>query len=549
MAVRQLKEDISFFLHQKMFVIVLTLTALGSYGFAVTHESIGIDDTMVGVYLNEGIEVLMGRWTIYLINKLFYLGEFMPYITEAGGVVILLLSVTLYCVLLRRIFGDKIGITGYTAFACVFISQPFLGGLYLYYYHSGIDVGYLALAVSLLFLLESFGKKGKRCIAYLAGSMLWLWVAVGCYESFIILYIVGLIMILFFRGMADQNKLTFRLIFQKLALCAGLIIGCLILRALIQKVLIAVFFIQSEYSVDSRELTASLAYFAGGNGLQNAFMLLKKYWLQYFVNAVVYFPVLVYVLSLVVFTVTAVILTAKKKTGCYLLLLLGMVAAPFLLALVEMMSPLYRTCQFMPFFIGCAVLVLYLFCHQLRWKKYGCIVFGFVTAILVWNQAYEMNRIFYMDYKRYQYEKDLLIDIAKEVTGKYGRGATVIFTGSYCSPYELADYYYIPYSSEKFGQICRLTDWLDPHLKEKYYSPYGYTFAFDMYHSMIEWGMYAFDCPGREFVNFLHMHGYSLQTVYDEALIQKANAYSEELPNWPEEGSVTEMDGYVIIHF
>ena len=85
MAVRQLKEDISFFLHQKMFVIVLTLTALGSYGFAVTHESIGIDDTMVGVYLNEGIEVLMGRWTIYLINKLFYLGEFMPYITEAGG--------------------------------------------------------------------------------------------------------------------------------------------------------------------------------------------------------------------------------------------------------------------------------------------------------------------------------------------------------------------------------------------------------------------------------------------------------------------------------
>nr|WP_305133521.1 hypothetical protein [uncultured Acetatifactor sp.] len=82
---RQLKEDISFFLHQKMFVIVLTLTALESYGFAVTHESIGIDDTMVGVYLNEGIEVLMGRWTIYLINKLFYLGEFMPYITEAGG--------------------------------------------------------------------------------------------------------------------------------------------------------------------------------------------------------------------------------------------------------------------------------------------------------------------------------------------------------------------------------------------------------------------------------------------------------------------------------
>ena len=82
---RQLKEDISFFLHQKMFVVILALTAVGSYGFAVTHESIGIDDTMVDVYLNDGIEVLMGRWTIYLINKLFYLGEFMPHITEIGG--------------------------------------------------------------------------------------------------------------------------------------------------------------------------------------------------------------------------------------------------------------------------------------------------------------------------------------------------------------------------------------------------------------------------------------------------------------------------------
>ncbi|MCR2046520.1 glucosyltransferase domain-containing protein [Acetatifactor muris] len=546
---RQLKEDISFFLHQKMFVVILALTALGSYGFAVTHESIGIDDTMVDVYLNDGIEVLMGRWTIYLINKLFYLGEFMPHITEIGGVMILLLSVVLYCILLRRILGEKIGIGGYTAFACAFISQPFLGGLYLYYYHSGMDVGYLALALSLLFLLESFGRKGKKYFAYLTGSMLGLWIAVGCYESFIILYIMGLIMILFFRGMTDQNKLTFKLIFQKLALCAGLIVGCLVLRAVIQKVLIAIFSIQSEYSVESRALTACLEFFSDGNGLQNAFMLIKKYWLQYFVNAVVYFPVLVYVMSMVVFAVAAGVLTVKRKTGCYLLLFLGMMTTPFLLTLVEMMPPLYRTCQFMPFFIGCAVLLFYLVCNHKRWKKYGCVVFGFVAAMLIWNQAYEMNRIFYMDYKRYQYEKEVLTDIAKEVTQKYGRGSTVIFTGHYSSPYELADYYYIDYSSKEFGLICRLTDWLDPHLKEKYYSPYGYTFAFDMYHSMIEWGMYAFEYPGREFVNFLRMHGYSLQTVYEEALIQKADIYSENLPNWPEEGSVTEMDGYVIVHF
>ena len=546
---RRLKEDVSYFLQQKIFVILFTLTAIGSYGFAVTHESIGIDDTLVDVYLNEGIEVLMGRWTIYLINKFFYLGEFMPFITELAGVLLLMTAVVLFCVLLRRIFADRIGIGGYTAFACVFISQPFLGGLYLYYYHSGMDVGYVALAISLLLLLESFERKGKKFAGCLIGSMLMLWVSVGCYESFVILYIVGLIMILFFRGLAGRDKPSFLLILKKLGWCAALIAGCMVLRSLIQTILIAVFSIESEYIAHSRELNDSLSYFTKGDGLQNAFMLVKKYWLQYFVNAVVYFPVLVYVLSVAVFAAASIFLTVKRKTGSYLLLFLGMVTAPFLLTLVELMPPLYRTCQYMPFFIGCAVLLFYFFCRRLNWKRYGCAVFAFAAAVLVWNHAYEMNRIFYMDYNRYQYEKEVLTDIGKEVTRKYGQGATVIFTGTYQSPYELADYYYVGYSSKEFGWISKLTDWLDPHLKEKAYTPYGYTFAFDMYHSMIEWGMYAFVSPGRELVNFLRMHGYGFQTVSDEALLAKANDFAQYLPKWPREGSIAKMDGYVIIHF
>lgn len=546
---QRLKEDVSYFLHQKLFMIVLVLTAIGCYGFAITHESIGIDDTLVDVYLNEGIEVLMGRWTIYLINKFFYLGEFMPFITELAGVLLLLTAVLLFCVLIRRIFGEKIGIGGYTAFACVFISQPFLGGLYLYYYHSGMDVGYVALAVSLLFLLESFDEKGKRFRRCMIASMLWLWISVGCYESFVILYIVGLIVILFFRGMTDRDKPTFSLIFRKLAWCAGLIVGCMILRTCIQAILIAVFSIRSEYVAHSRELTDSFLFFTESEGLRKAFMLIKKYWLQYFVNAVIYFPVLVYVLSVAAFAAASIFLSIKKKTACYLLLFVGMVVTPFLLTFAELMPPLYRTCQYMPFFIACAVLLLYYLSRNVRWKRYSRIVFGFLAAVLVWNQAYELNRIFYMDYNRYQYEKEVLTDIAKEVTRKYGQGATVIFTGEYQSPYELADYYYVDYSSEEFGKISKLTDWLDPHLKEKAYTAYGYTFAFDMYHSMIEWGMYAFDCPGRELVNFLRMHGYSLQTVTDKNLLAKANLYAADFPKWPREGSIVKMDNYVIIHF
>ena len=74
-----------YFLKNKIFMAAVLLTAAGSYGFAVTHESIGVDDTLVKLYLDQGLEAYMGRWTIYLLNKLFRVDNFMPFVTELGG--------------------------------------------------------------------------------------------------------------------------------------------------------------------------------------------------------------------------------------------------------------------------------------------------------------------------------------------------------------------------------------------------------------------------------------------------------------------------------
>lgn len=84
-SMRRLWDEMCFFLGKKVYAVCLAVTALCSYGFAITHESIGVDDTMVNVYLEDGLEVVMGRWTVYLINKVFHIGEFAPFITELGG--------------------------------------------------------------------------------------------------------------------------------------------------------------------------------------------------------------------------------------------------------------------------------------------------------------------------------------------------------------------------------------------------------------------------------------------------------------------------------
>ena len=65
-----LKTDITDFLKNKIFITILILVALGSYGFKLMHPAIGIDDTPYEYYFSEGLIVVVGRWVLFLLNKL-----------------------------------------------------------------------------------------------------------------------------------------------------------------------------------------------------------------------------------------------------------------------------------------------------------------------------------------------------------------------------------------------------------------------------------------------------------------------------------------------
>ena len=404
MFMRNIWEEMRFFLKQKLFMAAALLTLAGRYGYAITHESIGVDDTMVKLYLGEGLEAYMGRWTLYLVNKLFRIDSFIPFITELAGALLLLTGVILFCVLFRRIFVDKVGIWGYTAFACVFISFPFISEVWIYYFHNGVDLGYILLALSLILFMDSFENTGKKRLEYLLGSMLLLCTAVGCYESFLILYVTGVLVILFFRGLTGKEKMNLNMVW-KLFVCGCLSIGCIVLRAVIQRLIITVFSLQDlEQITAARDVTNSLGMFVGDNWAYNLFMLVKRYWLVFFVNATVYFPIAEYAVSVAFFGIASLVLTVKKKNGWYLLIFSGMAVVPVTLSFVVEMAPSYHSCLFMPFFIAAAMLLPYLLLKR-YWKKYGTVVFALSMVCLVWNQMYEANSIFYTDYLKYQHEK------------------------------------------------------------------------------------------------------------------------------------------------
>ena len=535
---------------QKLYVIALCITAVCGYGFSLISPSVGVDDTAVEAYFGDGLTVVMGRWTIFLLNKIFPMEKFSPFMMEFIGVMLLCLGATLFAVLLRRLLGKKPGVMACTVFACVFVSNPIISEVWFFYLHNGVDLGYILVALSLWLFIDGMEAVGRKKVLPFLGSMLLTLLAIGCYESFLILYIIGILMSLFLKGLVGEEKITFISIFKNLMIGALLSVGTIILRSLIIELLTVAFnLLEVKGEMQLRSLSEIMETFGHSDGLANFFMLVKKYWVVYFVNAVVYLPVAGYVFSVVVLGVYAVVVTVKRKNIWFMVLIGGMIFAPFLLTIMEGQVAYYRSCQFMPFFTAVGILLFYLAA-----EKYGKLpvisyaVTAFV-AIFIYNQTAALNENFYVDYLKYENAREVLTTAAREIERKYGSETPVIFTGNHEVPAELVERYCVPYSSEKYQLIATITGVVDEHLIEKFYTPYGYSYAGEVEYSVIQWGVNAFDGTCGQLIRFLNMQGYSFTTIYDRDVQEQARQLGENMPRWPEEGSVTEHEGYILVHF
>ncbi len=547
---KQLLQEMHWFLRQKIYVAMLCLTAVCSYGFAITHYSVGIDDTAIGIYLKDGLAVLIGRWTMYLLNKLFYFGEFAPFLTEVAGVLFLMLAATLFAILMRRVSGERAGIAVCAVFACVFVSNPIISMVFIYYFHNGVGFGYVFTALALLCYQGAMEKRGREKLLSLLGSMLCIWVAAGCYESFFILYILGILIIVFLQGIYDKVKLNAVYVLSRLGTGAGLLLGSLVLRSLACALAVAIFRIEiPENRFAMRSALGVLDLFQSSEGWPGFFMLVKRFWVVYHLNALVYLPVTGYELACLCVGIYAVVAAIRKKNVWYLILFAGMLFAPFLLVLMENKVTFYRSCQYLPFFTAVGVFLLYLAFGKWKYSRYwryAVIAWG---GILVYNQASMLNRDFFRDYQKYEHTKEVLRQVAFAVERDYGTDLPVVFTGHYSVPYEFKSDYYVGYGSWQYRTIARITDLVDVHLKEKYFQPQGYCFIGETQYPFIQWAFDAFNGTNREMMVFLRMHGYEFATVSDKAVLEQARKIGDTLPGWPREGSVSLQDGYVLVRF
>ncbi len=544
---------LEIFLKNKIYMCVLILTAVCAYGFKIIHPTIGIDDTPYSYYFEEGLAAIVGRWVLFLLNKVVHIAEFAPFLTDFAAVLLLMAAVTVWCMLFYSILGDG---QAYVFFAAIFISCPLIGEVFTYYLHNGIAIGYLCCGISLccfreglLCLGEQKSIRVRKAVKCFLGAVCSLCVALGCYESFMVVWLLGICLMLLTERFAGIR----RSVFQALCMAAVLAVCGLVLRSIMIALVTGIFGL--EYLKDEaiqRSITEMASWMFEPGAKSEFAMVLKRIFVMYGVFAYAYYPIRIFMMASVVIGIFSLWRAVRKKDIWALLLMVGAFVVSFILVIIEGKATLYRSAQFLPVICGYgALLAGYAVKNAMTLgKKTRQILGGLLILVLgsiLWNQCVDMNKWFYMDYSKYQSAKETCNQIMYELESGFDLSKPIVFTGTYEVPRGIIQDAYVEYGSETYFKMKNITDRIDQHLLEKFNRSYGVWVAQTPSLSVLDWGRYAFG-NDEELVKFFAMHGHEIKPLLDTSLYPVAEEYSLNLPEFPKEGSIVDMGDYIIVH-
>ncbi|MBP9988033.1 MAG: glucosyltransferase domain-containing protein, partial [Ruminococcus sp.] len=181
----KIKNDFLKYLNDKFYMLFLLITALGSYGFLITHYSVSIDDLEYDRYY-YGELIAQGRLSSTIIHRLFNLTDNIIYIQDFLGLVFMCIGIILLCTFLDKYLKTKNHIPQ-IFFSCVFLSFPLHSELFSYggcFFAIGSEC--VLMSISLLLVKEYLETQKISCWIL---SIIPLFVIASWYESMLIVYV------------------------------------------------------------------------------------------------------------------------------------------------------------------------------------------------------------------------------------------------------------------------------------------------------------------------------------------------------------------------
>lgn len=545
---KELFQDIKNLKNGKWIVRILIAVAVLTYGYFVTHSTIGMDDTAIETYFVEGFAPYVGRWTLFLLNYVFDFASYTPYFMDILGVALLCLAAYLFCVLWTRISGGKVRTLSLIAFATIFITYPLIGEVYIFYLHNGISLSFVLMALTGLAWWDYLSKGDRKQFIWMT---LFLSLAIGCYESFATVYIV-LICGIYTLGLVNGTikKRKFKIWLKDLVFA----VIPLVLAMLIRSTVYTFICVCLGMTTSARDMSALQLWF-----VNPPLVLLKdliyQFLMRFVANGEYIFGVKVFVVTTVVFILASFVFMIAKKKWSMLLFGIGIVLAPWLLIFLQLVITPYRATQALMLFIAFGWLICFEYLFLIDWKKGGKVVqvlAGVVLAIVVFRQGFELHQYFYFDAAKDEYNEAYCHELAQELIREYDTTKPVIFIGQREMPEAFSEQVYLTFDSQEyydfseqfnFGNTVAFTNFVD--------SRYGYRIYDIAATDTLDWMSYADLSDGEyEVYRYMEMLGYKFEYPAKDVILEARDAAmkADDYPVWPQKGSIVEDAEYIYVY-
>lgn len=529
--------ELKFFINKKAYIIPVILVAIFSYGFVITHYSINIDTLSANRYFEDGVLIGQGRLTATIIHKIFNVMEFNPFFVDGIAVFLLVISAICLCALFKQITNNSLVLMSYTMFSYLFLSYPIINEIFVYTPASlSVALGFLLISFSFIFIYECIGTPKLSYIVY---TTLLVFFSTSLYESFFPVYLVGMFIILILNFLTKNEKITFKMFIQKFCILLIPALIALLLSLLIPKIAIIALNIEINNHAEKTIHYKSLGIIGG---LKNLFTTMIE---DYFINGLFYLPIGVFVISNIISIISGIVLSVKKKNYIFLILFLGLNVSAISLSILQGKATAYRTCQTFQIFCAFAIMILYQLIITSNINKTLKVVTTLAVCLLIFYQVKNLHTIFYLNYVRYEEEKNTLIKICNEIEMKYGTDKPVVFFGNYELSNYITEQIYVKKDDSRMKLARNFLSLLNID-SDTYNKDYKYIQT--NVNSYLMWSQFAFGEVNTELFKWIDILGYKLKPGSVENLSEAYN-YVKSLrqPN-NNEIQIIERPEYIIVN-
>lgn len=535
---KELTENVKYFLNNRWFMIALVLVAVMSFGFTLTHPTISVDDTAMDYYYRQNELLTQGRFFQVLIDKVLGIYNFRPFVLDFFAILCLIAAAVLWCSLFKKISGNQLKSIGYVFFACFFVSYPLITEIFIYMgsdFETGLGHAMIPFILYIMFMIISESKNMNKLSTYMVPSFL-IALTLSLYESFAVVYLFGIFVVLILRFLYSNDSRNAKDVVKRGVHYVIPLIGGIAMRLVIGMILKLIFHLGNSTNA-SKEIHWDQGI------MENLPKLIKGVTVSFLYNGLVYLPITILLIAIGATLVLMVRQGIKHRSLVIVVLYLGSIVSIFSLTILQGIETPYRACTVFSVFIAFVFMLVLQFVEEGNFGKGIKKAIVVVLCIMLIWQINDINKWFYVDYLRYEEEVNVVNQVAAEIRSNYDYlDKPVIFLGDYKLSDNINQYTSADKTSLAGILYMNLTG-IGPEGK------YAYKYVQSNGDSFLDWAVgWNFENNVSEAHKFFKDLGYDFKTD-DYQMREEAWLLAQDKPKWPQKGSIFETDKFIIVNF